>query len=201
MSQDAALPTHASLSLAALDAAQARIRPMQPEDLEAVKEIDRLSFSLPWPENAYRFELFENPGSRLWVAELQPSEAQPVIAGVIVVWLILDEAHIATLAVHPQYRRCGLARELLATALLAAIRAGMRLATLEVRAGNLAAQQLYRHFGFEVVGSRPRYYRDNNEDALIMTVSGFDEAYLQWLENQSYRAGPAPRTAAAGAAP
>lgn len=201
MNQDAALPTHAPLPVAAPTAAEVLIRPLQPEDLEAVKEIDRLSFSLPWPENAYRFELFENPGSRLWVAELHLAEGKPVIAGVIVVWLILDEAHIATLAVHPQYRRLGLARELLATALLAAIRAEMRLATLEVRAGNLAAQQLYRHFGFEVVGGRPRYYRDNNEDALIMTVSGFDDAYLQWLENHSYRAGPAPRPAAAGAAP
>jgi ribosomal-protein-alanine N-acetyltransferase len=62
-----------------------------------------------------------------------------------------------------------------------AIRLGARLATLEVREHNAAAQRLYQRFRFKIVGRRPRYYLDNQEDALIMTVDGLDEAYLDWL--------------------
>src|SRR5690606_23674322 len=110
-------------------------------------------------------------------------DGSKVIAGVIVLWMILDEAHIATIAVHPDYRRRGIGKQLIATALAEGIRQGAASATLEVRAGNEAAQNLYRLFRFEVVGRRPRYYRDNNEDALIMTVNSLDDRYLQWLES------------------
>ncbi|PWH19292.1 MAG: ribosomal-protein-alanine N-acetyltransferase [Anaerolineae bacterium] len=144
---------------------------MRIEDLGIVHEIDGLSFSLPWPANAFRYELMENKNSRLWVAELAGQDGVGMVVGVIVVWLVVDEAHIATLAVHPDYRRRGIATQLLQTALQACARLGMRSATLEVRAGNLAAQTLYRRFGFEVVGRRRAYYQDNHEDALIMTLS------------------------------
>jgi ribosomal-protein-alanine N-acetyltransferase len=103
----------------------------------------------------------------------------------VVVWLIVDEAHIATLAVHPDYRGRRIARRLVKVALKEAILRGMNQATLEVRANNLAAQNLYRQLGFEIVGNRPRYYRDNNEDALIMTVSGLGQSYLDWLEKET----------------
>ncbi len=92
-----------------------------------------------------------------------------LVVGMIVVWMVLDEAHIATLAVDPQYRGLGVASRLLETSLQAAMQRNASQATLEVRAGNQAALALYRRFGFEVVGRRPRYYKDNNEDALIMT--------------------------------
>ena len=100
---------------------------------------------------------------------VQPAGARAVV-GVIVVWLIVDEAHIATLAVHPELRRQGIAQKLLCVALKEAAEDGMLSALLEVRAGNEAAQDLYRKFGFEVVGRRPRYYQDNFEDALLMTL-------------------------------
>jgi ribosomal-protein-alanine N-acetyltransferase len=77
---------------------------------------------------------------------------------------------------------------LLVSALQASIRKGARLATLEVRAGNQVAQEFYRGFEFEVVNRRPRYYRDNNEDALIMTISGLDRAYAAWLEKKKLTA-------------
>jgi len=153
------------------------VRPMTPDDLERVIIIDRLSFTLPWPESSYRFELYSNPAARLWVAEWGLSAAgsldQPggAVVGMIVVWLIVDEAHIATLAVHPDYRGLGLGKLLLHTALRQALQEGCISATLEVRQSNLAAQQLYRAFGFAEVGCRKRYYRDNFEDALIMTLS------------------------------
>lgn len=163
-----------------------KIRTMQPEDLAEVVAIDRMSFSMPWPENAYRYELYENPGSLLWVAEVVGPQQRQVV-GMIVVWLIIDEAHIATIAVHPDYRGRGIAAELMAVGLAGGIRKRMTSATLEVRVNNLPAQKLYRRFRFEVVGKRVRYYRDNNEDALIMTVDGLGAGYLNWLESGAWR--------------
>lgn len=160
-----------------------RIRPMDLEDIPQVQAIDQASFTLPWPKTAYDYELKENPNSFLFVSEeRRPGEAAKVV-GLIVVWMILDEAHIATIAVHPDFRGVGIGRRLLAAALVEGIARRARLATLEVRAGNVVAQQLYRRFRFETVGSRPRYYRDNYEDALIMTVNNLDDTYLDWLND------------------
>jgi ribosomal-protein-alanine N-acetyltransferase len=158
-----------------------RIRPMKITDLDQVVQIDRISFSLPWPVNAYRYEIEENDTSIKFVAEIQekgegnhrnntnePAQSSRIV-GMIVIWIILDEAHIATIAVHPAYRRQGIAKELVTTCLNEAKNKGMKEVTLEVRAGNLVAQALYRQFGFESVGIRPRYYKDNHEDAIIMT--------------------------------
>jgi len=161
------------------------IRPMQPDDLEKVRAIDRLSFSLPWPESAFQYELNANPAALLWVAETESPPEERRVVGMIVVWLITDEAHVATIAVHPDFRGQGIGRRLLSTALQEAIRRGASQAMLEVRAGNQAAQALYRRFGFEVTYRRPKYYRDNNEDALLMNLTGMDERYLEWLENNS----------------
>jgi len=144
---------------------------MRVEDLASVHQIDCLSFSLPWPANAFRYELIENPHSRLWVAEVEGCDGVGIVVGAIVVWLVVDEAHIATLAVHPNYRHRGIGTQLLHTALRECACEGMRSATLEVRAGNLEAQALYQRFGFEVVGRRRAYYQDNHEDAIIMTLS------------------------------
>jgi len=160
---------------------------MRLEDLEQVHAIDRMSFGIPWPENSYRYELLENPRSMLLVAETNPPEGARLVIAVIVIWLIEDEAHIATLSVHPDYRGQGVSKELLAAALIEAIQAGMQTATLEVRANNHFAQALYRRFRFEVYGRRPHYYRDNNEDALIMSIEGLDEHYLKWLESGAWK--------------
>jgi [ribosomal protein S18]-alanine N-acetyltransferase len=163
------------------------IRPMKSEDLPQVQMIDRLSFSMPWPGSAYEYELYENPLSLLWVAEAHTPEGEDKVVGMVVVWLIVDEAHIATIAVLPEYRGQGIARCLLVTALQAVIQRNFRIVTLEVRSGNLAAQNLYSRFGFAKVGFRPKYYRDNNEDALIMTVYNLDQAYLNWLEKNTWK--------------
>jgi ribosomal-protein-alanine N-acetyltransferase len=118
----------------------------------------------------------------LWVAEVGDGEKSSTIIGLIVVWLILEEAHIATIAVHPDYRGLGIGKKLLAVALRESIRRGAGEAMLEVRAHNLTAQAMYRLFGFEVVSRRPHYYRDNNEDALLMNVYHLDGNYLEKLE-------------------
>lgn len=165
------------------------IRAMQQEDLDQVRAIDQLSFTLPWPASAYQYELHQNPLSTLWVATLSDAESSEQVVGMLVVWMILDEAHIATIAVHPDFRGRGISKLLMAKALEDAVHKKARQSTLEVRAHNTVAQNLYRRFGFEVVGNRPRYYQDNHEDALIMTVSNLGEAYLDWLKRDGWETG------------
>jgi [ribosomal protein S18]-alanine N-acetyltransferase len=157
------------------------IRFMEEADLDQVQEIDRQSFSLPWPGQSYQYELKENTASLCFVAETEEGGSRKVV-GMLVAWMLLDEVHIATIAVRPEYRRQGVGRELVKGALRAAVDRGAITATLEVRAGNTAAQELYRDFGFDEVGRRPAYYKDNAEDALIMTVYDLDEDYFRWIE-------------------
>ncbi|HSB66747.1 MAG TPA: ribosomal protein S18-alanine N-acetyltransferase [Anaerolineales bacterium] len=152
---------------------------MKLEDVPRVREIDVLSFTLPWPEKSYLFELIENPTTLAIVAEITPQDTRPVIIGMAVVWVVVDEAHIATIAIHPEYRGRGYGKKLLAEALRMAMRRGATLATLEVRENNLLAQQMYAKFGFNIVGRRPQYYKDNNEDAVLMTV---DKLGVQFLD-------------------
>lgn len=146
------------------------IRKMTLDDIEQVIAIDRESFSLPWPERSFRFELTDNPASRCWVAEVDGK-----IAGMIVVWLIVDEVHVATIATHPDFRRQGIAKNLLSYALQHLSTEGAQSSFLEVRASNLVAQEMYRKFGYEESGVRRHYYRDNDEDAILMTLSGMPE--------------------------
>jgi ribosomal-protein-alanine N-acetyltransferase len=156
------------------------IRKMTLDDVPAVVDLDQRSFSLPWPERSFRFELTDNPASRCWVSELDGK-----VVGMIVIWLIADEAHVATLATHPDFRRRGIARSLLSYALRHLIEEGARSSFLEVRESNLAAQAMYRKFGYEQTGRRPRYYRDNDEDAVLMTLSSLKAERLPWDKEQS----------------
>ncbi len=146
------------------------IRPMAEEDLEQVVAIDQMSFSLPWPPHSFRYELLENDVSRQWVAEVQPAGEAPKVVGMIIVWLILDEAHIATIAVHRDYRRRNIGREILLTALRECAAHGARSATLEVRENNAAALDMYAKLGFKVAGRRKHYYQDTDEDAILMSL-------------------------------
>lgn len=142
------------------------IRLMTLDDIEQVVAIDQASFSLPWPERSFRFEVTDNPASRAWVAE-----ADGKIIGMIVAWLFVDEAHIATIATHPDFRRQGIANKLLIHTLQVVLSEGAKSSFLEVRASNIAAQEMYRKLGFEESGRRPRYYKDNGEDAILMSTN------------------------------
>jgi [ribosomal protein S18]-alanine N-acetyltransferase len=161
------------------------IRPMVLADVEAVYVIDRLSFSLPWTERSYRYEIMENPNALAWVAEAALPDGSHRVVGMIVTWLIVDEAHVGTIAVHPDYRKLGIGRRLLAICLAATAKKGAVQALLEVRRGNDGARRMYERFGFEVVGVRPRYYRDNGEDALLMTLHPLDLKKLIRLGEES----------------
>ena len=146
------------------------IRKMTVEDVPSVSQLDRTSFSLPWPEYAFYYEVKDNSAARCFVAETEDKR----IVGMAVSWVILDELHIATLAVHPDYRRQGIGERILTEALRDGRQAGTRYALLEVRAGNEAAQNLYRKFGFRAVGRRPKYYKDNSEDAVLMNLDDLE---------------------------
>jgi ribosomal-protein-alanine N-acetyltransferase len=161
------------------------VEPMAVSDLGDVMAIERLSFSSPWSERAYRFEIEQNQNSvMLVVRPAFPLSLWDRIRGVTGVkspalgyggmWLLVDEAHISTIAVHPRWRAKGLGELVLLSLLEQAARRGMQKATLEVRVSNEAAQGLYLKLGFEVAGRQKRYYSDNNEDAFIMVTPQFD---------------------------
>jgi [ribosomal protein S18]-alanine N-acetyltransferase len=157
------------------------LREMTLADLDQVEAIDQASFPTPWPKQAFQYELTRNQNALCWVAEWVEPNHQPILVAATVVWLILDEAHISTLAVHPGYRQRGIAQRLLAKVLLACAQAGAAQAYLEVRANNHPAQSLYRKFGFEPVGMRKGYYQDTGEDAVLMTLADFDPVKLAEL--------------------
>jgi [ribosomal protein S18]-alanine N-acetyltransferase len=148
------------------------IRKMTIEDVPEVARIDRLSFSLPWPEHSFHYEVTDNRAARCFVAETEDKR----LAAMVVSWIIVDELHIATIATHPEFRRQGIGARILTAALEDAAAAGVRRAFLEVREGNEAAQDMYRKFGFETSGRRVKYYKDNGEDAILMTLENIDNA-------------------------
>jgi ribosomal-protein-alanine N-acetyltransferase len=142
-----------------------RIEAMRIEDLPAVQAIEQASFTTPWPPHAYRSELETNRLARYLVVR-----AGDEVVGYGGLWLMVDEAHITTFAIHPAWRRRRLGERLLLAMLDIAREQHAREATLEVRLSNLAARRLYEKYGFRPVGLRPNYYSDDREDALIMTT-------------------------------
>ena len=109
-----------------------------------------------------------------------PSPGLASIIGFAGLWLMVDEAHITTIAMHPNYRRLGLGEYMLVSLVDIAYSIGAKWVTLEVRVTNYTAQNLYRKYGFHEAGVRHRYYSDNNEDALIMWTNEINSpAYKQ----------------------
>lgn len=181
------------------------VEPMQVQDIDEVVAIDRISFSTPWSANAYRSEIEENKAAhyyvvraqevpesvsgseegdwrervRRWLSTRLPEHGPRPILGYGGFWLMLDEAHISTIAVRPEYRRRGLGELLIVTMVEDAISLHARHVTLEVRVTNFGAQQLYHKYGFQVVGRRKGYYTDNREDALLMTLYDIQSPVFQ----------------------
>jgi ribosomal-protein-alanine N-acetyltransferase len=141
------------------------VGPMRLGDIPAVLEIERLSFSSPWPAFAFEQELTANR-----LAHYRVGRVDGRVVAFAGIWLMVDEAHVTTFGVHPDHRRRGIGRLLLLHLAEAAIELGSSRMTLEVRVSNAAAQALYRSFGFRVSGRRIAYYSDDGEDALVMTT-------------------------------
>ena len=150
------------------------VEPMRLEDLAVVQAIEQASFSSPWPPNAYRSELETNRLASYLVARVGGE-----IVGYGGMWLMVDEAHITTFAVHPAWRRQRIGERLLLAFLDLAAQRRAHEATLEVRLSNLPARRLYEKYGFRPVGLRPRYYSDDHEDALIMTTEPLAESRMR----------------------
>ncbi|MEW5784934.1 MAG: ribosomal protein S18-alanine N-acetyltransferase [Bacillota bacterium] len=137
------------------------IEPMTLDDLDAVAAIEAASFTQPWSRQSFYSELANNQLASYYVARLEGN-----VAGYGGVWVILDEAHVTTLAVDRRYRRRGIAGSLLERLIERSQALGALRMTLEVRPSNQPARSLYEKYGFSVQGIRKRYYF--NEDGLIM---------------------------------
>ena len=137
---------------------------MMDEDLPHVLEIERTSFPSPWTEAAFLQEIHKH------YAFSQVAEAGQKVIAYICVNYLLDEGHILNLAVHPGFRRQGIATVLMKDALDTLEKKGCRFLYLEVRVSNLAARTFYERFGFSVVAFRKRYYISPEEDAALMTL-------------------------------
>ena len=166
------------------------VEPMTLDDIDQVMEIEKIAFSAPWSARAYRYEITQNDHSTMLVVRparvptsllahlrrrLKLGAPAPVL-GYAGLWLLVDEAHISTIAVHPQWRGRGLGELLLASLLVEGRLLGAHRATLEVRVSNDTALELYLKYGFQIVSRRKRYYTNNNEDAYIMTTPPFETA-------------------------
>ena len=160
-----------------------QLRKMVLDDLTAVKEIDRLSFPTPARDGLFEHEIEGNDLARYQVLE-KIKKHHSVIVGYSGYWLIGDEMHISTLAIHPDWRGKNLGELLLLNMLTYCYKQPVSLVTLEVRINNQTAQNLYHKYQFQIVGQRHRYYRDTGEDALIMTAPTLDAAYHQFLDEQ-----------------
>lgn len=167
-----------------------RIAPMSLADLPEVHRIERASFSVPWPDDAYRSEL---TGNRL--ASYLAARIGDHLVAYGGIWMMVDEAHITTFAVDPAWRRQRIGEALIAALIDLAVARQAREATLEVRLSNVAARRLYEKYGFRPVGVRPRYYSDNGEDALIMTTPSLQGEPMRTLlatRRAALAASPAP---------
>ena len=174
-------------------------------DIPQVMDIERESFPSMWPQTAYSRELKNRlaryfvlveegeeggepkPATSLWRkalrrllrAEEESPPTRRLIIGLVGVWLMVDQAHVVTIAVREAFRRQGAGGLLLLAATEVAFAENMESVTLEYRRDSEPARALYERFGFLSVGVRPHYYTDTNEDAVIMTTPP--------LKSKSYR--------------
>ncbi|MEI7555650.1 ribosomal protein S18-alanine N-acetyltransferase [Candidatus Chlorohelix sp.] len=190
------------------------IESMRVEDIPEVVEIERICFATPWPASAYRRELQNTSSTRyVVVRQLQneseaPANTEPPfldrlmspldntrpdkppaptpnsVIGYAGLWMMMDEAHITTIGVHPLYRGNRLGELMLVGLIDIAMQLGSSWLTLEVRVSNNVAQNLYRKYYFDVKGMRRKYYTDNDEDAYVMwtdniTTPEYRQRYFQ----------------------
>ena len=108
-----------------------------------------------------------------------PEERQELVVGFVGTWLLVDEAHVVTIAVRDSHRRRGVGELLLIAAIETALRERQSVVSLECRVSNAAALRLYEKYGFEQVGLHRRYYSDNQEDGYILSAGGIDTPSYQ----------------------
>lgn len=139
------------------------IRGIEEADIDQIVEIEKECFATPWSREAFLTEIHENKLARYVVAEVDGK-----VAAYGGVWLIINEGHITNIAVKKEYRGLGLGNRIVESLIYYCTSKNIQSMTLEVRKSNIIAKNLYKKYGFVEYGVRPRYYSDNNEDAVIM---------------------------------
>jgi [ribosomal protein S18]-alanine N-acetyltransferase len=162
----------ADLDPRAADRPPLSIVPMVAGDIRTVMRIEALSFSTTWPPSAFASELNDNKLAHYFVGRVVHPNAVGRQPGEIVayggIWVILEDSHITTIAVHPDWRGKKYGEDMLVHLLHQAIDRGASWITLEARESNVVAQNLYRKYGFTTVSTRRAYYSDNGENAVVM---------------------------------
>ena len=142
------------------------IRLMEERDLDAIMEVEKQCFTVPWSREAFYNELHQNRFAHYLILEEEGN-----VIGYCGAWLVVDEAHITNIAVLPAYQGRGLGKVLLTSMMEECKLRAIERMTLEVRESNLVAQSLYRKLGFVEGAIRKNYYSDNQEDAIVMWVN------------------------------
>lgn len=161
---------------ASIEGRVASLRPMTVDDVVAAAAIEQASFERGWTPSAFRRELTENRVARYVVADA--GGEMVAFAGL---WVVLDEGHVVTVAVHPLWRRRGLGQLMVHALTVVALEHGLDSFTLECRPSNEAALALYRKYGFYEVGRRRRYYADGEDALILMTESLASAVYRSRL--------------------
>jgi len=141
---------------------------MKEKDLPSVLIIENLSFSNPWHEAAFKGEIDNDEISFSYVVV---HRIQQNIIGYIVFWRVNKEVQITNFALHPNFRRLGIGKAVLRQMLDKFIKEKVEYVILEVRPSNYAAQSLYSKLGFKILGVRKEYYKNPDEDAILMGKS------------------------------
>ncbi len=162
---------------------QIKIRPMTHEDVDAVIGVEQSAYG----EHHWSRESFFNEISNELAVYSCAVNEQGELVAYSGYWQILEEAHITTIAVAPDYRRNRIGEALLINLIDDCHKNGVKYITLEVRVSNEAAIGLYEKYGFKSLGTRKGYYQDNNEDALIMWTENifYDKFRDKYEENKS----------------
>lgn len=157
------------------------VRKMETKDIEQIMEIESVIFGeYHWTPQSFISEIENEFGNYFTAVDTETNQ----IIGYGGFWLIFDEAHITTIAVRPHLRNKGLGEILLQKMIDAGYAKNAKWFTLEVRAGNIPAQNLYYKYGFKSLGLRKKYYQDNEEDALIMwTENIWDTEFKSLLKD------------------
>ena len=142
------------------------IRLMEERDLDAIMEVEKQCFTVPWSREAFYNELHQNRFAHYLILEEDDN-----VIGYCGAWLVVDEAHITNIAVLPAYQGRGLGKVLLSSMIEECKLRAIERMTLEVRESNLVAQSLYKKLGFVEGAIRKNYYSDNQEDAIVMWVN------------------------------
>jgi len=142
------------------------VRQMEIHDIFNVVKVEVATYNTPWPQDIFFRELVENTHAHYFVATLDDD-----VIGYGGMWLVVDDAQITNIAIHPSYRGHKYGEKLFKQMIDYGVHHGMKRLSLEVRESNTVAQSMYEKFGLVRAGIRKNYYTDDGEDAVVMWVS------------------------------